>query len=261
MVLKADINACKLIDFQANTGEVNARTLEVEMTDELLACAMSFVTFKLKDGTLYESLVKDGKAELPYIERSQFVEVGLYSADIEDGECVKRYSPHPSHVCWSIGSYAEGAETPPMPTPGAYAELLEMIKSAGSGETIKTVNSPKIWELDAGVYRVSSVVSYGEFESSVKINGINLMNKVGFLMVGLNPSLNDQRDFYLFANGRIYFGYSVDMALKIEGAILGEFSKVTKELSTASTPDEIPTAEAVVGYVNETIGGIENGSY
>lgn len=121
------------------------------------------------------------------------------------------------------------------------------------GATIPLVESPNIWELDAGVYRVSGAVAYRKFEPSVQTNSINLINKVGFLMVGLNPSLQNQRDFYLFADGKVYFGYSVDMGLKVDGAISGKFSKVAKEISTASTPDEIPTAEAVVEYVQSVI--------
>lgn len=132
----------------------------------------------------------------------------------------------------------------------------------GGNATIPLVESPNIWELDAGVYRVSGAVAYGKFESSVQTNSINLTNKVGFLMVGLNPSLQNQRDFYLFADGKVYFGYSVDMGLKVNGAISGEFSKVAKEISTASTPDEIPTAKAVYDLVSgiEVSGGSSGGS-
>lgn len=131
LILKADINRCEF-EGQINAGEVEARILTVEMCDRLCSCAMAFVTFELADGTVYESKVERGKAKLPVFEKSQFIKIGLYSADIENGECVKRYSPKPASACVNVGSYKEGATEPPLPTPGDYAELLEMIKNSGS---------------------------------------------------------------------------------------------------------------------------------
>jgi hypothetical protein len=184
------------------------------------------------------------------------VRVGVYAGDLRTTTGAK--------IKCTKSILCDDAEEMVEPFENLYEKIKEDIADLEKG-TIQTINSPKIWELDAGVYRVGGVVSYGKFKSSVQTNSINLINKVGFLMVGLNPSLRNQRDFYLFANGKIYFGYSVAFEgigeMIVEGAISGEFSKVAKEISTASTPDEIPTAEAVVGYVNETIGGIENGSY
>jgi hypothetical protein len=89
IVLKADKNVCEISGWQSNTGEVNARTLNIEMCEEMCSCAMAFVTFKLQDGTVYESLVTDGKANIPTIDKDQFIEVGVYSADIENDKCVK----------------------------------------------------------------------------------------------------------------------------------------------------------------------------
>ena len=56
LILKADINQCEF-NGQINSGEVEARTLTVEMCDRLCSCAMAFVTFELADGTVYESKV------------------------------------------------------------------------------------------------------------------------------------------------------------------------------------------------------------
>lgn len=138
LILKADINQCEFSG-QINAGEVEARTLTVEMCDRLCSCAMAFVTFELADGTVYESKVEDGKAKLPVFAKSQFIKVGLYSADIEDSKCVKRYSPKPANAYVSVGSYNENTTEPPLPTPGDYAELLERIEDientgGGSGD-------------------------------------------------------------------------------------------------------------------------------
>jgi hypothetical protein len=210
----------------------------------------SFVKNGLK--SFVDVPIENDTCKVPVLLGIGLVRVGVYAGDLRTTTGAK--------IKCTKSILCDDAEEMVEPFENLYEEIKGSIADLEKA-TIQTINSPKIWELDAGVYRVGGVVSYGKFKSSVQTNSINLMNKVGFLMVGLNPSLQNQRNFYLFAEGKIYFGYSVDMGLKVDGAISGEFSKVAKEISTASTPDEIPTAEAVVGYVNETIGGIENGSY
>ena len=123
--LKADINECKVENWQSNTGEVDARELKVEMCDELSSCEEQFVTFELKDGTIYESRVVDGKAKIPSFTESHFIKIGLYAENVT-GE--KRYSPRPYEVYVSSGSYKGYADEPPKPAPGDYAELLKEIK-------------------------------------------------------------------------------------------------------------------------------------
>ena len=129
IILKADINTCRVEGWDVNTGEINARSLSVEMCDKLCSCAMAFVTFELKDGTIYESLVVDGKAEIPQLEEPQFIKVGLYSADIVDEKCEKRYSPKPDNVYVNRGSYSGNGTEPPIPTPGTLEEIIGLIKS------------------------------------------------------------------------------------------------------------------------------------
>ncbi len=140
IVLKADVNQCEILNWQANTNEVNARVLNVEMDDELCSCAKQFVTFELGDGKLYESLVVDGKAKIPIFEKSEFIKIGLYSADLEGDECKKRYSPHPVSKYVNVGSYKGKADATPTPTPGDYEELLELIKGMGTGSNINLIH-------------------------------------------------------------------------------------------------------------------------
>jgi hypothetical protein len=194
--------------------------------------------------------IENNTCKVPVLLGIGLVRVGVYAGNLRTTTGAK--------IKCTKSILCDDAEEMAEPFENLYEEIKGSIADLEKA-TIQTINSPKIWELDAGVYRVSGEVSYGKFESSVKTNSINLLNKVGFLMVGLSPSLSNQRDFYLFANNKVYFGYSVDMGLKVEGAISGEFSKVTKEISTASTHNDIPTAEAVLEYVNETIEGIESG--
>lgn len=138
MVLKADINTCEIIDWQSNAGEYNARVLQVELCEEMSNCEMSFVTFELADGTVYESLIKDGKAEMPMFEKAQFIKIGVYSADIEGDELKKRYSPSPCYDYVNPGSYSANSEEPPLPTPSMMEEILARIDGVVTKENIET---------------------------------------------------------------------------------------------------------------------------
>jgi hypothetical protein len=138
MVLKADINACEIIDWQTNAGEYNARILQVELCEEMNKCAMSFVTFETEEGTLYESLIVEGKAEIPLFEKAQFIKIGAYSADVEGGVCKKRYSPKPCYDYVNPGSYSGNSEESPLPTPSAMAELTKKVEGAVSKDDLET---------------------------------------------------------------------------------------------------------------------------
>lgn len=127
MKLVADINQCTIEDWGSNTGEYNARELQVEMCEELRQCANAFVTFKLIDGTEYESKVTDGKAEVPTIDEPQIVAIGLYTEDAEGDKCSKRFSPKPTRKYIDKGSYTPNGKEAPVPTPGTFAELLAKI--------------------------------------------------------------------------------------------------------------------------------------
>ncbi len=156
MILRADINSCEIVDWQPHAGEYNARTLQVELCEEMGKCAMSFATFVLADGTVYESLVKDGKAEIPLFEKPQFVKIGAYSADIEGNELKKRYSPTPCYGYVNPGSYSGSGEEPPVPTPGDYVDLLEQITNLKKG-TIKIVDVVNLSTCDSGVYFTNTI--------------------------------------------------------------------------------------------------------
>ena len=133
MKISANIDSVKLIDWHINTGEVNARVLDVEMSEELKSCSVAFVTFKTENEGTYESKVNDGVAEIPSFSESQWVEIGLYTSDMVNGELKKQYSPKPAKRFINKGSFCAGAEPPPKPTPGDYAELLEQIADLEKG--------------------------------------------------------------------------------------------------------------------------------
>ncbi len=127
IILLADINECTIVGWQKNTGEVNARVLKVEMCDELSGCAEQLVTFKLENGTVYESKVINGVAEIPIIDEPQHVKIGLYTLDFEGDKPFRRYSSKPAHVYVNTGSYNDEANNPPIPTPGTYADLKKYV--------------------------------------------------------------------------------------------------------------------------------------
>ncbi len=220
IVLKADINTCKIEGWNSNTGEVNARTLTVEMCDEMCKCAMSFVTFELKDGTLYESLVTDGKANIPTIEEAQFIKVGLYSADIEGDKCVKRYSPHPTNAYINNGSYSGNGTEAPTPAAGTFEELLDKIENI----VVETDN------IKNGAVTVDKV-NQSFFKDGI---ACNTSDDIEFAITQKQP------------NPKVY----LTAFLK---------NKAT-EVTETSTDEEIPTAKAVYDLVKSMPSGSGGGT-
>lgn len=175
ITLKANINECVVENWQSNTGEVNARVLNVDMCEDLCSCARQFVTFKLADGTIYESLVVDSKAKIPLIEEPQFIKIGLYAENINGDECEKRYSAHPANVYVNMGAYKNGSSEPPKPTPGDYAELLEQI--AG----VKKDTTEALSNLEKGTIKKSDILTELDLETiheEHKVYSANVINGI-----------------------------------------------------------------------------------
>lgn len=154
MKLTADINICKIEDWQSNAGEVNARTLDVEMCENLCSCAQQFVVFTLADGTPILSKVENNVAEIPPFDKSQYVKIGLFGFTLDGEECKLRYSPQPVKVFVNAGSYTAAGNEAPTVTTGTLEELLAEIKSV-SENTIQTITEKgniKVWDLPNGIY-------------------------------------------------------------------------------------------------------------
>jgi hypothetical protein len=253
IVLKADKNVCEISGWQSNTGEVNARNLTVEMCEEMCSCAMAFVTFELNNGTIYESLVVESKAEIPEIKEPQFVKIGVYSADIENGKCVKRYSPHPTNAYINNGSYSGNGTEAPTPTAGTFEELLATINEVDE-KTIKTLDRANVWELEAGVYYVSGNVFYATPQPPQSSNNIVLQGKKSTLFVTQSAVEAQTKHFMLFSDKYLYFGQSWFNALS--QTAMGSYTKVVAKVSeviTEESTNEIPTAKAVYDYVQSVL--------
>lgn len=261
ITLKANINECIVENWQSNTGEVNARVMNVEMCESLCSCARQFVTFELADGTVYESLVVDGKAKIPLIEEPQFIKIGLYAENIDGDECEKRYSAHPANVYVNMGAYKNGASEPPKPTPGDYAELLEQIEDLEKG-TIKVLTEQvNLWELETGIYYLNGGFKYtatsgvsGEhiliiYKPQVTINAVRYIHFCGGSVSGDWSSIDCG-----YTDGRNNKSYDIV-----------DTSQITSFINDFTFSNLIPDVQAVKGYVkeyvDEMIGGIENGSY
>lgn len=199
IVLKADINECTLVGWRLNTGEVNARVLNVEMCEYLSGCERQFVTFELADGTVYESLVVGGMAKIPYIEKPQFVKIGLYAENINGDECEKRYSARPANVYVNMGSYTDDSIDPPIPTPGDYSVLLEKFE-----ENKEEVNTA-LAEIEKGIFKeITSPCHIAELEEGIYIvkgSGVSdYTGKVTFTNVTEDGQTIDD-DYFVLNNG------------------------------------------------------------
>lgn len=259
IILKANINECKVENWQSNTGEVNARVMNVEMSEDLSSCDNQFVTFELADGTVYESKVDDGKANIPEFYKSQFIKIGLY-AENTDGE--KRYSSKPANVYVNAGSYPDGSSEPPKPTPGDYAELLEQIADLEKG-TIKVITEQvNLWELETGIYYLDGGFNLTETSFIDASKHILIIYKP-------QPTTNAVRyihfcnslsspDWYPiecgYTNGTTHQKYDIIDTSRVTSDILGDFlgNKI---------PNTAGVKAYVENYVNEQLGVIDNGRY
>lgn len=274
IVLKTDINKCELLNWQANSGEVNARVLKVEMCEEMCACAMAFVTFELADGTVHESKIVDGKAKIPLIKDPQFVKIGVYSADVEGDKCEKRYSPTPTHAYINMGSYKDGSSESPKPTPGDYAELLEQIAGVKKDTaesladlekgTIKIITEQvNLWELETGIYYLDGGFKY---KTDLEVSG-----GTRHIFLIYKPVSSKKTVRYIHFCG----DYKADTWSSIEcgytnGTTHTEYKIIDSSKTTFSIEDDtdelaIPYVKAVKNYVkdyvNEQLGVIDNGRY
>lgn len=249
ITLKANINECTVEGWQSNTGEVNARVINVEMCEDLCSCARQFVTFELADGTVYESLVVDGKAKIPFIEEPQFIKIGLYAENINGDECEKRYSAHPANVYVNMGAYKNGASETPKPTPGDYAELLEQIAGLKKG-TIKE-GSESLWELETGVYHIRGGFYYGTPKPPMHLNFMSIIE--GYVFITKDSRIQNTTNYYVFADNKIYYG-SI-MVFENTNAETGE-----EIIFAEGNVNEMPTSNAVKDYVNEAIKNLGGGS-
>jgi hypothetical protein len=223
--------------------------MSVELSEEMLNCDISFVTFELKDGTVYECLVANGKADIPEVKEPQFVKIGVYSSDIENDKCVKRYSPHPANVYVNNGSYSGNGTEAPTPTAGTFEELLETINEVDE-KTIKTLESVKVWELEAGVYFVTDTVQYAT-ENPTEGYYLGLDGVQSTLLVS-RATKTKHRYFILFTRRKIWFGHSLPATFGGTGECHQAVADVCEEI-TDKSGNEFTTAKAVYDYVQSVL--------
>ena len=115
--------------------------------------------------------------------------------------------------------------------------------------TIPTMDKVNVWELEAGVYYVNDTVFYATPHPPVYLNCVEMQSEKGLLYVHIDISSNTARNFYLFANGNIYFGNSMPNAGAADG--FGSISSVVADIRneiTRGSVDGIPTKNAVYNF-------------
>ena len=129
-----------------------------------------------------------------------------------------------------------------------WEALKKQIEEVEKG-TIPTMDEVNIWELEAGAYYVNSIVFYATPHPPVYPNRVEMQSEKGLLYVHIDISNNTTRNFYLFANGNIYFGTSTPNA-GVTGGI-GSISSVVASIKnkiTSENVDGIPTKNAVYNF-------------
>lgn len=240
ITLKANISECVVESWQVNTGEVNARVMNVEMCEDLRSCDKQFVTFELADGKVYESLVVDGEAKIPIFEEPQFIKIGVYAENINGDECEKRYSAHPANHYVNSGSFKNKADEQPKPTPGDYSELLEKIEGVdGSGGVVDQTFNPESKNAQSGIAVAEALknISNDEPITTERIaDDAVTIDKVepDFFREGLNLRTTD--DIKLVGTRKY-----PSKTLNITATLKNKATEITQD----ATDEAIPTAKAV----------------
>lgn len=126
VTITADINRVSVFPaWKVNSGELNARQIKVNLSEDFDVCERVFCTFTDKDGNQQRSEVVDGYCSAPYFEKQCEIDVGVYGEVFEGDEITNRLSPRPAPKVVFGGSYIAGEGVSPVPTPDDFAELVK----------------------------------------------------------------------------------------------------------------------------------------
>lgn len=214
------------------TGEYKARTATVELSSDFDDLTVIAVFKPNYSETAFESVVSSGTCEIPTFEKGCDVEVGVYGYSVDnDNQLTKRVSPKTTKFKVYKGSFCD-SETPPTPTPGAFAELkseIDAVREAGENGDYVTDNSVTTAKIDKNLFRDNIVTMNSDTVAIMK-----LKPEIGKL-ISISASVK---------NGSI-------TAEKIADGVIPDVSEKenisnkTTSISSASTNTEYPSAKAV----------------
>lgn len=125
MKIKADTKTVEIIDEEKITsGAYNDVTLEVELSNEYEGLT-TFVTFNN-----IKTMVVGNMVSIPTL-NAGLCQIGVYAIKIENDETVLRYSPTPTTIFISYGSFDDKKkEVAPIPTPTEAERIYTLIDQA-----------------------------------------------------------------------------------------------------------------------------------
>lgn len=220
--------------------------------------------------------VTEGRCMVPALKKGNAV-VGVYAYKTENDNTVLMYSPKPAMFYVGEGSFGDEFATQQEPEISRFEEYCNMLKvlfeaAVGDIRTLKAVDSPRIWELDYGIYNVCGFVRWSSADSPFNPGGMSVAG--GVLLVlsrenssGMSP---DGRRFILFADDKgIYEGTIDTVEMTMEGEN-GELSTTvtatghcvpvpvkTDTITENSTHLQYPTAKAVYEHTETLLTRIQ----
>ena len=127
-----------------------------------------------------------------------------------------------------------------------WEELKQDIEKLEKG-SIPTMDKVNVWELEAGAYYVNHIVCYATPNIPLYPNIVEMQSEKGLLYVHVDISHNNTKNFYLFANGNIYFGHSVFFGFEAQGEISSVVAAIRNEITNDNT-DGFATKKAVYNF-------------
>lgn len=188
-----------------NTGEYNARSIVVALSEDYNECDRVYCVFtpESKDELAQKCLIENGTCTPPYFKNETYVTVGVFGEVLsaeDDSRVIKRYSPRPSKQYLFSGSYVDNSEEPVVPTPDDYSKILNIVDNSCIKTFVLPNGNINIKDLQPGFYAVKNTQNikfyYGESSylsfniASIIIHDVvkDILNYRFFIVNTLNKS-------------------------------------------------------------------------
>ncbi len=205
-----------------NEGKAVFKTLDGKVADDV---EYIYVNVKGYGGAFGKdaSLDQEGSGAMVIAKGKCYPDLALDTSRILDVRAA--IVSDPAEDCWGKYSVATSPE------------VVSEYKGGSQGSGIKEAETNILWELDSGVYHIRGGFQWGKFDPPMHPRHTYISE--GYAFITKNDRLNNQTNYYVFADNKIYYG-SITTMLIIDAETGEEIDEVID-----ADINEMPTAKVV----------------